>query len=79
MWIAYAIKDENGIRVTGRLTILYLFFQYLYASALEHVHFGLHSLELTIACLIAVLVVSGALFHQGYLRLPKIAKNSNGN
>ena len=72
MWIAYAIKNENGIRIAGRLTILYLFFQYLYASALEYVHFGLHNLELVIGGLVAVFIVSSALFHQAYLRLPKI-------
>ena len=72
MWIAYAIKNENGIRIAGRLTILYLFFQYLHASALEYVHFGLHNLELVIGGLVAVFIVSSALFHQAYLRLPKI-------
>ncbi len=72
MWIAYAIRNENGIRIAGRLTILYLFFQYLYASALEYVHFGLHNLELVIGGLVAVFIVSSALFHQAYLRLPKI-------
>ena len=75
MWISYGIIHENGIRVTGRLAFLYVFLQYLYASGLEHVHYGAHNLYLILACLIAFLVVSGALFHQGYLRLPKIAKN----
>ena len=32
-------------------------------------------LVLIIACLMAFFAVSGALFHQGYLRLPKIRKN----
>ena len=75
MWISYGIIHENGIRVTGRLAFLYVFLQYLYASGLEHVHYGMHDLMLIIASMIAFLVVSGALFHQGYLRLPKIAKN----
>ena len=79
MWISYGIMHENGIRATGRLAFLYVFLQYLYASGLEHLHYGNHDLYLIISCLIAFLVVSGALFHQGYLRLPKIAKNSNGN
>lgn len=74
MWIAYGIKNGNGIRITGRLAFLYLFLQYLYASALEHVLYGLHNFVLIIACLIAFFVVSGALFHQGYLKLPKIVK-----
>ena len=74
MWIAYAIKKGNGIRITGRLAFLYLFLQYMYASALEHVLYGLHDFLLIIASLMAFLVTSGALFHQGYLRLPKIIK-----
>ena len=78
MWIAYAIKEngpKNGVRISGRLAFLYVILQYLYASGLEHVHYGMHDLMLIIASLMAFLVVSGALFHQGYLRLPKIAKN----
>ena len=75
MWISYGIIHENGIRVTGRLAFLYVLLQYLYASGLEHVHYGTHNLYLILACLIAFFFVSGALFHQGYLRLPKVAKN----
>jgi len=78
MWIAYAIRNDNGIRVTGRLAFLYLFLQYLYASALEHVHYGLHDFTIIIASIIAFFAASGALFHQGYLRLPKIAKIIDG-
>jgi len=78
MWIAYAIRNDNGIRVTGRLAFLYLFLQYLYASALEHVHYGLHDFTIIIASIIAFFTASGALFHQGYLRLPKIAKIIDG-
>ena len=77
MWIAYAIRNDNGIRITGRLAFVYLFLQYLYASVLEHVHYGLHDFTLIIVSIIAFFVVSGALFHQGYLRLPKIAKTVN--
>ena len=76
--IAYAIKEngpKNGIRISGRLAVLYVILQYLYASGLEHVHYGMHDLMVIIASLMAFLVVSGALFHQGYLRLPKVAKN----
>ena len=79
MWIAYAIKEnnpKNGVRIAGRLAVLYVFLQYLYASALEHVHYGMHDLMLIIASLIAFFIVSGALFHQGCLRLPKIEKNN---
>jgi len=78
MWIAYAIKEnnpKNGVRIAGRLAVLYIFLQYLYASALEHVHYGMHDLMIIIASLIAFFAVSGALFHQGCLRLPEIAKN----
>jgi hypothetical protein len=75
MWISYGIRNDNGIRVAGRLAFLYLFLQYLYASALEHVHYGEHDLMLIIASLLAFIVVSGALFHQGCLRLPRIVKN----
>jgi hypothetical protein len=78
MWIAYAIRNDNGIRVTGRLAFLYLFLQYLYASALEHVHYGLHDFTIIIASIIAFFTASGALFHQGYLRLPKIEKTIDG-
>jgi len=73
MWISYGIRNDNGIRVAGRLAFLYLFLQYLYASALEHVHYGEHDLMLIIASLLAFIVVSGALFHQGCLKLPKIS------
>jgi len=78
MWIAYAIKEnnpKNGVRIAGRLAVLYIFLQYLYASALEHVHYGMHDLMIIIASLMAFFAVSGALFHQGCLRLPEIAKN----
>jgi len=77
MWIAYAIKEngpKNGVRISGRLAFLYIMLQYLYASGLEHVHYGMHDLMLIIASMMAFLVVSGALFHQGYLRLPKISE-----
>ena len=77
MWIAYAIKEnnpKNGVRIAGRLAFLYVFLQYLYASALEHVHYGMHDLMLIIASLMAFFVVSGALFHQGVLRLPQISE-----
>ena len=75
MWIAYAIRNDNGVRVAGRLAVLFLFLQYLYASALEYVLYGLHDFALIIASIIALFVASGALFHQGYLKLPKIPKN----
>jgi hypothetical protein len=75
MWIAYAIRNDNGVRVAGRLAVLFLFLQYLYASALEYVLYGLHDFTLIIASIIALFVASGALFHQGYLKLPKIPKN----
>jgi len=76
MWIAYAIKNGNGVRVAGRLAVLFLFLQYLYASTLEYVLYGLHDFALIIVSLIALFVASGALFHQGYLKLPKITKKS---
>ena len=75
MWIAYAIRNDNGVRIAGRLAVLFLFLQYLYASALEYVLYGLHDFTLIIASIIALFVASGALFHQGYLKLPKIPKN----
>jgi len=79
MWIAYAIKEngpKNGVRISGRLAFLYIMLQYLYASGLEHVHYGMHDLMLIIASMMAFLVVSGALFHQGCLRLPKISETN---
>jgi len=75
MWISYGIRNDNGIRTAARLAFVYIFLIYLNASALEHVHGGTHNLMLVIAGLVGFLVASGALFHQGYLRLPKIAKN----
>ena len=74
MWISYGIRNDNGIRTAARLAFVYIFLIYLNASALEHVHGGTHNLMLVIAGLVGFLVASGALFHQGYLRLPKIAK-----
>ena len=75
MWISYGIRNDNGIRTAARLAFVYLFLIYLNASALEHVHYGVHELMLVIIGLVGLLLASGALFHQGYLRLPKIAKN----
>ena len=75
MWISYGIRNDNGIRTAARLAFIYVFLIYLNASALEHVHVGTHDLMLVIAGLVGFLVASGALFHQGYLKLPKIAKN----
>jgi hypothetical protein len=75
MWISYGIRNDNGIRTAARLSFVYIFLIYLNASALEHVHGGTHDLMLVIAGLVGFLVASGALFHQGYLKLPKIAKN----
>ena len=75
MWISYGIRNDNGIRTAARLAFVYIFLIYLNASALEHVHGGTHNLMLVIAGLVGFLVASGALFHQGYLKLPKIAKN----
>jgi hypothetical protein len=73
MWISYGIRNDNGIRTAVRLAFIYVFLIYLNASALEHVHFGTHDLMLVIVGLVGFLVASGALFHQGYLRLPKIS------
>jgi len=73
MWISYGIRNDNGIRTAARLSFVYIFLIYLNASALEHVHGGTHDLMLVIAGLVGFLVASGALFHQGYLRLPKIS------
>ena len=74
MWISYGIRNDNGIRTAARLSFVYIFLIYLNASALEHVHGGTHDLMLVIAGLVGFLVASGALFHQVYLRLPKISK-----
>ena len=73
MWISYGIRNDNGIRTAARLAFIYVFLIYLNASALEHVHVGTHDLILVIAGLVGFLVASGALFHQGYLKLPKIS------
>ena len=73
MWISYGIRNDNGIRTAARLAFIYVFLIYLNASALEHVHFGTHDFMLVIVGLVGFLVASGALFHQGYLRLPKIS------
>jgi hypothetical protein len=75
MWISYGIRNDNGIRTAARLAFLYIFLIYLNASALEHVHYGVHDFMLVIAGLVGLILVSGALFHQGYLRLPRITKN----
>jgi len=74
-WIAYGIKNEQGPRYAARLSFLYLFLAFLYASALENIHYNVHdSILITIAALIGYLVVSVTLFHQAFLRLPKITK-----
>ena len=74
-WIAYGIKNEEGARYAARLAFLYLFLAFLYASALENIHYNVHdSVLITIAALIGYIAVSATLFHQAILRLPKIAK-----
>ena len=75
MWIAYGIIKGNGPRVAGRLGFLYLFLAFLYASALENIHYDVHdSILVNVATLAGYLVIGGALFHQGVLRLPSISK-----
>ena len=75
MWIAYGIINDNGPRVAGRLGFLYLFLVFLYASALENIHYDIHdSILVNVAALAGYLVIGGALFHQGVLRLPSISK-----
>ena len=77
MWISFGIKNDNGVRVASRITFLYLFLAFLNASALENIHYGVYSSTLiTILALVGYLLVSGTLFHQGLLKLPKIEKNS---
>ena len=76
-WIAYGIKNEEGARYAARLVFLYLFLAFLYASALENIHYNVHdSILITITALIGYLVVSATLFHQAFLRLPKITKKN---
>jgi hypothetical protein len=72
MWISYGIRNDNGIRTAARLAFIYIFLIYLNSSALEHVHYGVHDFMLVIAGLVGLILVSGALFHRGYLRLPKL-------
>ena len=75
MWVAYGIINDNGPRVAGRLGFLYLFLAFLYASALENIHYDVHeSLLVNVATLAGYLVIGGALFHQGALRLPSISE-----
>ena len=74
-WISYGIKKEEGPRFAARLAFLYLFLAFLYASALENIHYGVHdSMLITVIALIGYLIVSTTLFHQAYLRLPEITK-----
>ena len=76
-WIAYGIKNEEGARYAARLAFLYLFLAFLYASALENIHYNVHdSVLITIAALIGYIAVSATLFHQAILRLPKITKKN---
>ena len=75
MWIAYGIINENGVRIAGRLAILYLFLTFLNASALENIHYDVHDTVLVnVAALAGYLVIGAALFHQGLLRLPSISE-----
>ena len=75
MWIAYGIMNENGVRIAGRLAILYLFLTFLNASALENIHYDVHDTVLVnVAALAGYLVIGAALFHQGLLRLPSISE-----
>ena len=71
----YGIKNEEGARYAARFAFLYLFLAFLYASALENIHYNVHdSVLITIAALIGYIAVSATLFHQAILRLPKITK-----
>ena len=75
MWIAYGIMNENGVRIAGRLALLYLFLAFLNASALENIHYDVHDTVLVnVAALAGYLVIGAALFHQGLLRLPSISE-----
>ena len=75
MWIAYGIINENGVRIAGRLAILYLFLTFLNASALENIQYDVHDTVLVnVAALAGYLVIGAALFHQGLLRLPSISE-----
>ena len=77
MWIAYGIMNENGVRIAGRLAILYLFLTFLNASALENIHYDVHDTVLVnVAALAGFLVVGATLFHQGLLRLPNISERT---
>ena len=74
MWIAYGIMNENGVRIAGRLALLYLFLVFLNASALENIHYDVHDTVLVnVAALAGYLVIGATLFHQGLLRLPNIS------
>ena len=77
MWIAYGIMNENGVRIAGRLALLYLFLAFLNASALENIHYDVHDTVLVnVAALAGYLVIGAALFHQGLLRLPNISERT---
>ena len=74
MWIAYGIMNENGVRIAGRLALLYLFLAFLNASALENIHYDVHDTVLVnVAALAGFLVIGATLFHQSLLRLPDIS------
>ena len=77
MWIAYGIMNENGVRIAGRLALLYLFLLFLNASALENIHYDVHDTVLVnVAALAGYLVIGATLFHQGLLRLPNISERT---
>ena len=74
MWIAYGIMNENGVRIAGRLALLYLFLAFLNASALENIHYDVHDTVLVnVAALAGFLVIGATLFHRSLLRLPDIS------
>ena len=78
MWIAYGIMNENGVRVAGRLALLYLFLAFLNASALENIHYDVHdSVLISVAALAGYFVIGAASFHQALLRLPSISEITN--
>ena len=78
MWIAYGIVHGNGVRVAGRLALLYLFLAFLNASALENIHYDVHdSVLISVAALAGYFVIGAASFHQALLRLPSISEITN--
>lgn len=65
LWLADRLRQGSGIRVAGRLVLLHFAALLLYTLAVDNDHWVVDG-----GVLLALAMMSGVLYHQGFLRLP---------